>query len=154
MSGANDDTKQGRDDPSLYERVVPEGFKRRIEAGVENVMKDGRLKALMGELKLPKEIANHILAQIDETKHAALAVIARETRLFLEKTNISDELAKLLTQVSFEIKTEVRFIPNDKAKGGLLPKVRISGPTFKAADQKEEDENGGKHEKHGNDPET
>jgi hypothetical protein len=135
MSGANDDTKQGRDDPSLYERVVPEGFKRRIEAGVENVMKDGRLKALMGELKLPKEIANHILAQIDETKHAALAVIARETRLFLEKTNLSDELAKLLTQVTFEIKTEVRFVPNDKAaKGGFLPKVRISGPRLKKND--------------------
>jgi len=106
MSGANDDTNQGRSAA-------------------------GRLKALMGDLRLPKEIANHILAQIDETKHAALAVIARETRLFLEKTNISDELAKLLTQVSFEIKTEVRFVPNDKAKGGLLPKVKISGPTFK-----------------------
>ena len=99
-----------------------------------------RLKALMGDLKLPKEIANHILSQIDETKHAALAVIARETRLFLEKTNLSDELAKLLTQVSFEIKTEVRFVPNDKAKSGLLPKVRISGPKLKAGVQDEERE--------------
>jgi transcription antitermination factor NusA-like protein len=129
MSGANDDTSQ-----------------------VRNAA--GRLRALMGELKLPKEIANHILAQIDETKHAALAVIARETRLFLEKTNISEELAKLLTQVTFEIKTEVRFVPNDKGKVGLLPKVKISGPTF---GQKEEDGNDEKHEKDGkdeNDPET
>jgi hypothetical protein len=106
MSGANDDTNQSR------------------SAG-------GRLKALMGELKLPREIASHILAQVDETKHAALAVIARETRLFLEKTNLADELAKVLTQVSFEIKTQVRFLPNDKVKGGLMPKVKISGPKLK-----------------------
>ena len=121
MSGANDDTNQGRSAA-------------------------GRLKALMGELKLPKEIANHILSQIDETKHAALAVIARETRLFLEKTNLSDELAKLLTQVSFEIKTEVRFIPNDKAKGGLVPKVKISGPKLRAEGRDE-----GNAQLHGND---
>jgi hypothetical protein len=107
MSGANDDTTTGRSATD-------------------------RLKSLVGELKLPREIANHILGQIDETKHAALAVIAKEMRLFLEKTNLSDELAKLLTQVSFEIKTEVRFIPNDKVKGGLLPKVKISGPKLKA----------------------
>jgi hypothetical protein len=128
MSATKDDRTE---DPSLYERVVPEGFKRRIEAGVENVLKDGRLKSLVGELKLPREIVNHILGQVDETKHAALAVVARETRQFLEKTNLSEELAKLLTQVSFEINTQVRFVPSDKAKGGLLPKVKLSGPKVK-----------------------
>jgi len=92
----------------------------------------GRLKSLVSELKLPREIANHILAQIDETKHAALSVIAKEMRIFLEKTNLSDELARLLTQVSFEIKTEIRFVPNDKdGKVGLVPKVKISGPKLK-----------------------
>ena len=88
---------------------------------------------------------NHILGQIDETKHAALAVVARETRQFLERTNLSEELAKLLTQVSFEIKTEVRFVPNDKASTGLVPKVKISGPKVRRSekggkDEREEDE--------------
>jgi hypothetical protein len=147
MTETDDDTPRDRgtkgrnsdhaEDQSLFDRVVPEGFKRRIEAGVENVLRDGPLKALMGELKLPREIANHILSQVEETKHSAVGAIARETRQFLERTNLSEELAKLLTRVSFEIKTEVRFIPNEKAaKGGLVPKVKISGPKLKAkADQ-------------------
>lgn len=99
----------------------------------------GRLKSLMGDLKLPREIANHILSQIDETKHAALAVIAKEMRIFLEKTNLSDELARLLTQLSFEIKTEVRFVPNEKGgKLGLVPKVKFSSPKMKKDGQDEE----------------
>jgi len=128
MSGANDDTSQ-----------------------VRNAA--GRLRALMGELKLPKEIANHILSQIDETKHAALAVIAKETRLFLEKTNIGDELAKALTQVAFEIRTEVRFVPNDKATG-VVPKVKISGPRFKKAGPGAEDGTGEKDGTTEGDPES
>jgi hypothetical protein len=128
MSATNDERP---DDPSLFDRVMPEGFKRRIEAGVENVLRDGRLMGALGELKLPREIANQILSQIEETKTAAVAAIARETRQFLERTNLSDELAKLLTQVSFEIRTEVRFVPSDVAKGALVPKVRISGPKGK-----------------------
>jgi hypothetical protein len=124
MTGSNDDAQHGRSAA-------------------------GRLKSLMGELKLPREIASHILSQVDETKHAALAVIAKETRQFLEKTNLSEELAKLLTQISFEIRTEVRFVPNDKAKGGLVPKVKFSAPKFRTGESEEEkdgiDEAQGKH---------
>lgn len=119
------------EDPSLFDRVVPEAFKRRLEAGVENVLRDGRLKSALGDLKLPREIANQIFSQLEETKHAAVAAVARETRQFLERTNLADELAKLLTQVSFEIRTEVRFVPNGPGKGLPVPKVRISGPKAK-----------------------
>ena len=38
----------------------------------------------------------------------------------MEHTNLADELAKMLTTLSFEIKTEVRFIPND-ARPGVRP---------------------------------
>ncbi|MCK9462242.1 MAG: hypothetical protein M0R80_21660 [Proteobacteria bacterium] len=115
----------------------------------------GRLKSLMGDLKLPREIANHILSQIDETKHAALAVIAKEMRIFLEKTNLSDELARLLTQLSFEIKTEVRFVPNEKGgKLGLVPKVKISSPKVKKDDQDQKDEMNEGDERDGEDPTT
>lgn len=98
------------DDHSLFEKVVPDGLKR----GFETVLKEGRLKNLIGELKLPKEIVNYIMAQVDDTKQAAIGVVSREVRLFLEQTNLAEEIAKLLTLVSFEIKTQVRFVPSDK----------------------------------------
>jgi len=94
---------------SLFEKV-PEGIKR----GFENLIRESRLKNIVGDLKLPKEVISHIMSQVDETKQAALGVIGREVRVFLENTNISEELAKLLTQISFEVKTQVRFVPNDK----------------------------------------
>ena len=127
------------DDESLLEKMVPEGFKRRIEAGVESVLKDGRLKSLMGDFKLPKEIAAHMMSQVDETKQAAVAIIARETRLFLEKTNLAEELVKMASKISLEVKTQVRFIPNDNStgeKGGI--KLDITVPTVSSTTDDEE----------------
>jgi len=123
------------DEDSLFDRVVPENLKRRIEAGVDSVLRDRRVKHFVEEFKLPRELINHAKAQMDETKRAAVEIIARETREFLEQTNIADELAKVLTQVSLQV--EVRFIPNEKAikdkpeagrKGGLFRRFRSSPP--------------------------
>lgn len=77
----------------------------------------------MSELKLPKEALALILSQLDETKVGLYRVVAKEIRDFLEHTNFADELVKVLTMVSFELKTEVRFIPND-SRGGGVPGVR------------------------------
>jgi hypothetical protein len=53
-----------------------------------------------------------------------MRVVAKEVRGFLESANLSHELGKLLTQLSLEIKTEVRFIPNDEAVGGVKPDMK------------------------------
>ncbi len=44
-----------------------------------------------------------------------MKVVAKEVRTFLENTSLADEMAKLLTQISFEVSTNVRFVPSDKA---------------------------------------
>jgi len=115
-------------DASIFDRVMPEPIKRRIEAVVEGMLRDGRLKGLVGDLKIPKEIASHIVSQVDETKRATLEVIGRETRLFLERTSLADELARLLTQVSFEVRTQVRFLPRDRDAGEEKKKPRSRRP--------------------------
>lgn len=105
---------------SLFDKVVPDSVRR----GVESLLREGRFKHLMGEMKLPKEVISHIMGQIDETKQAAVSAIGREVRLFLEHTSIGDELAKLLTQVSFQVKTEIRFVPNELRQSKTKPKER------------------------------
>ena len=42
-------------------------------------------------------------------------MVAKEIRDVLEQTKFADEITKVLTKLSFEIKTEIRFIPNDAA---------------------------------------
>ena len=82
-------------------------------------------KALQ-EARLPREIAGALLGQLDETKNDVVRIIAREVRDFLEATDLAGEIKAALTSLSFEVRTEVRFIPNDKGTG-VRPDVRARG---------------------------
>jgi len=103
--------------PPLFEWAMPEGLKKKLEAGLDSFTRGerGRLREMMGEFRMPKEFYNFLMGQVDETKGAVLKLVGREFREFLEKTNLGDELARMLTKLSFEVRTEVRFRPNEKA---------------------------------------
>ncbi len=118
-----DDFSEVERDPDkkrLFERAVPEILKRIVERAIEsgaNRIAEGpeNLRNLVQELKLPKEVLHYLYSQIDETKNGLYRVVAKEMRDVLEQTQFADELTKVLTKLSFEIKTEIRFIPNDAA---------------------------------------
>lgn len=96
------------------EGVIPEIVRRAVELGVEKAQEaPDNLKQFVGDMKLPKEIAHYLLAQIDETKNGLFRVVAKEIRDFLEHTNFAGEVQKLLTTVQFEVNTTIRFTPND-----------------------------------------
>lgn len=142
---ARDPTKRGRFEsrlPSLIRR----GIEKSIEAGlhtfersmettdaVREVFSEVKIpdiasavgKALQ-EAKLPREIASAVLNQIDDAKNDVVRIIAREVREFLEATDLASEIKAALTSLSFEIRTEVRFIPND-AGTGVRPDIRARG---------------------------
>jgi hypothetical protein len=149
----DDTTKRtGRDEPSTREngteddgvfftKVRSDAVKRKIESMLK---KDGVLKSLLGELKMPREIVTHLISQIDDTKQAALGVISKEVRLFFENTNLSEEMAKLLSQLSFEVSTRVRFVRNEpdvkntqKNEPVKSPQVQSSSDSIADADASE-----------------
>jgi hypothetical protein len=92
-------------------------------------------KALQ-EARLPREIAGAVLGQLDETKNDVVRIIAREVRDFLEATDLAGEIKAALTSLSFEVRTEVRFIPNDKGTG-VRPDVRARGRVKRTAGTRE-----------------
>lgn len=110
------------------ERILPQVLKRAIEKGLESGFETltnpgEKLRGVLDDGgKLPKELAGYIFAQVDETKNLMVRVAAHEIRDFLEATDLSKELQKALTALSFEIRTEIRFIPNDS--GGVKPVVK------------------------------
>jgi hypothetical protein len=107
------------------ERLLPELIKRFVDAGVGKLSEQPEnLRHFVHELKLPKEMANYMFVQIDETKNGLYRVVAREIRDFLEHTNIADEVTKALTKLSFEIRTEIRFVPNEKGEH-LFPRADV-----------------------------
>jgi hypothetical protein len=107
------------------ERILPELIKRAIETGYEKLTEGPEnVRQFVSELKLPKEALALLLAQVEESKNGLYRAVAREVRDFLDKTNLSEELVKVLTGLSFEVRTEIRFIPND-ARPGARPKPDV-----------------------------
>ena len=96
------------------ERIIPDLVKRLVEVGLER-LSDGpdSVRRVVGDLKLPREAINQVLSQIDETKAGVYRAVAKEVRDFLGQKSFAEELSRALTALSFEIRTEVRFIPND-----------------------------------------
>ncbi len=113
-SGTEDDDGRAR---RLFDSVIPEVVRRvverAVESGVEKLTEGPEnIRNKVADIKLPKEVATYLYHQIDDTKKGVYRVVAKEIRDVLEHTNLSDEIADVLTKLQFEITTHVRFVPN------------------------------------------
>jgi hypothetical protein len=112
-------------DEKRIERALREAVRKVIEAGYERLSEGPEnVRHLMSELKLPKEVMGALFGTLDDTKNGLYRVVAREVRDFLEHSNLAEDIVRGLTALSFEIKTEVRFIPNDARPNRPTPDVR------------------------------
>lgn len=109
------------------EGFVPDIFKRSLTSGIGSLfMSDDGLRSLVADKKLPKEAVGYLIGQADATKREFMRIVSREIREFLETMDFGGELTKILTSISFEIRTEVRFIPNDAAvKPNMRNRVKV-----------------------------
>lgn len=124
-----EDRRRGKDevkeeeDEGLRQRVeeslsrfLPEVVKRTFDLGLETISsasEKSRIKNLVSDMKLPRDVSTYLLSQLDDTKNALLRVFAGEVRDFLENTDMAEDMRKVLTSVSLEVSTRVRFVPND-----------------------------------------
>ena len=104
------------------ERLLPELIKRLVE-GIDKFSEGKDMRQRVSELKLPKEVLALLLAQLEESKNGLYRALAKELRDFLEQTNFADELIAALTKLTFEIRTEVRFVPSQKPRQGVTPDI-------------------------------
>jgi hypothetical protein len=107
------------------ERLVPELVRKTFTAGLGAVFSTEEGIRKIARESLP-EAVGYIASSADGAKDKVFEVIARETREFLSNLNVSEEIAKILTTLSFEIKTEIRFIPNSDRFVGAEPDVKAS----------------------------
>jgi hypothetical protein len=107
------------------EGLVPDLVKRTLAAGIGAVFTtEEGIRKLTQEFSLPKDVAAYLISGAQSTKDELFKVVAREVSKFLEGLNVTNEIAKILTTLSLEIKTEIRFIPNDEALGGVKPDIK------------------------------
>jgi hypothetical protein len=119
------------------ERLVPELVKKTFAAGLGAVFSTEEGIRKIARESLPDAVG-YIASSADGAKDKVFDVIARETREFLANLNVSEEIAKILTTLSFEIKTEIRFIPNSERFVGAEPDVKASVRLKRNDERKEE----------------
>ncbi|MBM4359392.1 MAG: hypothetical protein FJ096_14915 [Deltaproteobacteria bacterium] len=129
----DDDDLHDGDRRRLFERTVPDVLRKIVEravgTGVETLTEGpDNLRKHLGDLKLPKEAASYVYEQIDDTKKGLYRVVAKEIRDVLEHMSLADEIATVLTKLSFEINTQIRFVPNQAAKEGEAPRAEEGEP--------------------------
>jgi len=126
--------KRGR-----FDRVIPEIVRRTFYAGLGAVFTtEEGIRKLASDFHLPKDITNYLIQQAAASKDELFRVVGNELRGFLSNVNISGELQKLLTSLSFEVKTEIRFIPNDQSIAGVKPDMKLGRMSIKRNKKKEE----------------
>jgi hypothetical protein len=107
------------------EHLVPELVKKTFTAGMGAVFSTEEGIRKIARESLP-DVAGYVASTGVGAKDKVFEVIARETRDFLANLNLTEEIAKILTTLSFEIKTEIRFIPNSERMTGAEPDVKAS----------------------------
>ena len=132
-----------RDDDGLrhrIDRLVPEILRRTFYAGVGAVFTtEEGIRKLANEISMPKDAATYLISQAQGTKKELFRIVAQELRGFLESLNLTEEMQRVLTTVSFEIKTEIRFIPND-ANTKLKPSIKNKVAVKRKAAEEEDTE--------------
>jgi len=98
----------------LAVEFVPTVARKIMQAGGQALTED-LVRRAIEETPLPREVGGFLAGQAESVRKEFYRIVAREVGTFLKTINLSKELQKLLTSLSFEIKTEIRFIPNDQA---------------------------------------
>jgi hypothetical protein len=107
------------------EHLVPELVKKTFAAGMGAVFQTEEGIRRLARENLP-DVVGYVASSTNDAKDKVWEIIAMQTREFLSNLNLTEEIAKLLTTLSFEIKTEVRFIPNSERLLGSEPDVKAS----------------------------
>jgi polyhydroxyalkanoate synthesis regulator phasin len=113
-------------DEKLRETLVGEVWRKAVSKGGEVLENsEDSIRRMVSDLPLPKEVVDRLTARVDDYKAELFRVVKDEVHEFLDRVDLGAELQKMLTSLSFEITTEVRFVPNDKSTGsGVKPDVK------------------------------
>ena len=108
------------------EGFVPETVMRKAAGAIKGVIQTEEVvRSVLGEVS--KELVVHAREQIEKGKGDLVNLVSREFRDFLEKTDFSGEVRKILTELELEVTTQIRFV--EKKDGGV--EARASGTRSK-----------------------
>ena len=96
------------------EGIVPDIIKRAIHTGFKTVNWGQESARAIASGILNNEKVEAVGSTLNTVRSELVGVVGRELVRYLDQLNLTDEAVKVLTAISLELKTEIRFIPNDK----------------------------------------
>ncbi len=111
---------------------VSEVLRKAMVAGLGAVfMTEEGIRTLVKDLKLPKDAVGFVLGQAEKSKDELMRIIGEEMRRFFESAALRRELIKLLSEVTIEVKAEIRLQPESRQ-----PEVRVATTTARRSKKK------------------
>jgi hypothetical protein len=102
---------------------VTEMLRKAMVAGLGAVfMTEEGIRALVKDLKLPKDVMGFAVGQAERSKDELFRIVGVEMRRFFESAALRRELIKLLSEMTIEVKAEIRLRPES-------PEVKVSTST-------------------------
>jgi hypothetical protein len=106
---------------------VPEFVRKVAVAGLGALfMTEEGIRSLAGQLKLPKEVLGYVLGQAEKTKDEVGRVVSEELRRFLQSEKLREELVKMVSGMTIEVKAQIRLVPQEQEGGEKAPKVVVT----------------------------
>lgn len=123
----DDESDLGGGPSGLRDRVedlLKSALRKTVSQGVGAALHtEDLIRQRVTDMRLPKEVASYLITTVDNTRRELVRVSADEIRRFLERANLAEELARIMTTLSLDIRIQMKFIPNDKA---IRPSVSSS----------------------------
>lgn len=113
-TGPDDPRPEGEPIDEEAERGLQDILRRAIRSGVRTVREGEEKIRDIATAIATNEKVEAVTTTISQVREDLVGVAGRELRRYLDRLNLTDEIVKVLTAISLEVKTEIRFIPNDK----------------------------------------
>lgn len=115
------------------EGYMPDMVKRAASNGLNSFLQTEEGVRTLINAVVPKEAFGVIADQLEKSRDDVVRLITAEFREFLNRIDLPHEIQRVLTSLSVEVKTEIRFVPNDRAvvRPSVKTKTRVKSTRTK-----------------------
>ena len=109
---------------ALAAQLLPGLVKRIVSTGVEHLT-DEALRKLGADVEVPGEIEGVDAENAPRVRREITRLLGKEIRDVVGSNVVSQEIQRLMTSVTFEIKTEIRLRPVEESAPRVRSRVRL-----------------------------
>jgi len=108
-------------DPGMRDRIA--GLAGELVARLLNTGDEGWHKV---PIRVPQEIVSYSKEQVAALRAELIQMMRKEVSNYFSSLNLSSELLKLLTYLTFEVKMQIRLVPTDRGSVELQTRTEVN----------------------------